>query len=439
MVVGVAGGVVGVVADAVAFRAGLRLVEVGALSGEAAALLAEELARVEKASGALRAMAAARAADCGAHRSAGFADPDEWVARMTGASRARARSDLATGSRLADCPETRDAAVGGELSLGQADDIARTEREKPGSEGELVAAAKRLSHRELGEACRKRRHDGVDREELAARQRARRSFRSWIDGDGMQCALLQLEPVVGVALLARIQVEADRLHREARRQGSTEAWGAHAADAVASILASGLGWTPPAAGEPAAAGRAGRGGGGGRRVERGGRVGRGGGVGGRVERGCGGGEAADEAGGAAGGCGVRGRSADVSEWGASRVDVSRRGGWSGAAGGGAGDGQGRVLEGRVPRWGQHPHGDARRPVSAGRAPNGAGVGWSTGLRWGAVLGVREPFRARVGSRRADLRGRGDEFRQRRRQMLAVPRQQEPTRTTSGALRPATEQ
>ncbi len=72
----------------------------------------------------------------------------------------------------------------------------------------------------------------------------------------MQCALLQLEPVVGVALLARIQVEADRLHREARRKGSTEPWAAHAADAVASILASGLGWTPPAADAPAAAGAA---------------------------------------------------------------------------------------------------------------------------------------------------------------------------------------
>lgn len=237
------------VSQAVALRAALRTVEVEVLSGEAAALVAEEMARVEKASAALRAMAAARAADCGAHRAAGYADPDEWMARMTGESRSKARSDLATGSRLSDCPKTRKAATDGSLSLGQAEEITKTEREKPGSEGELLDKAKTSSRQELADECRKRRQDGVDRDDLAAKQRARRSFRAWIDGDGMQCALLKLEPVVAVALLARTQVEADRLHRDARRRGSTEPWEAHAADAVAAILAAGLGWSAPA-GEP---------------------------------------------------------------------------------------------------------------------------------------------------------------------------------------------
>ncbi len=236
-----------VVSDAVSFRAALRTVEVEVLSGEAAALVAEELARVEKACAALRAMAAARAADGGAHRSAGYADPDESMARMTGESRAKARSDLATGSRLADCPKTREAATDGSLSLGQAEEITKTEAEKPGSEDELIAKAKRSTRRELADDCRKRRQEGADREELAAKQRARRSFRSWVDGDGMHCALLKLAPVDGMALLARIQTEADRLHREARKSGSIEPWEAHAADAVAAILSAGLGFSVPAA------------------------------------------------------------------------------------------------------------------------------------------------------------------------------------------------
>ena len=231
-----------VVSEAVAFRATLRTIEVELLSGQAAALVAEEMARLEKASATLRAMAAARAADCGAHRSAGYADPDEWVARMTGESRAKARSDLATGSRLSDCPKTREAAADGSLSLGQAEEITKTEREKPGSEDELVDRARSSTRRELADECRKRRQAGADREELAARQRARRSFRSWVDADGMQCAVLRLDPVAGVALLARIQTEADRRHRAARRDGSVEPWEAHAADAVAAILAAGLGW-----------------------------------------------------------------------------------------------------------------------------------------------------------------------------------------------------
>lgn len=264
-----------VVSDAVSFRAALRTVEVEVLSGESAALVAEELARVEKACAAVRAMAAARAADCGAHRSAGYADPDEWMARMTGESRAKARSDLATGSRLADCPKTREAAADGDLSLGQAEEITKTEREKPGSEDSLIAKAKRSSRQELADDCRKRRQEGVDREALAAKQRARRSFRSWIDGDGMHCALLKLAPVDGVALLARIQTEADRLHREARKAGSVEPWEAHAADAVASILAAGLGFAVPGMGgapgaAPAASGGAGEGSAGGGEDEAGG-------------------------------------------------------------------------------------------------------------------------------------------------------------------------
>jgi len=238
-------GVLAVVSEAVSLRASMRAVEVEVLSGETCALVAEEMARLEKASAALRAMAAARAADCGAHRSAGFDDADVWLAQMTGETRHTARSELATGSRLADCPRTRAAAADGELSLGQAEDITKVEREKPGSEDALVPKAKSSSRQQLAEDCRKRRHEGVDRKALAARQRARRSFRAWIDGEGMQCGLFKFEPVMGVALLARVQVEADRRHREARRQRSSDPWEAHAADALAAILAAGFGWSPP--------------------------------------------------------------------------------------------------------------------------------------------------------------------------------------------------
>lgn len=155
-------------------------------------MLAEELARLEKACGAVRAMAAARAAACGAHRTAGFSDAEDWLARLTGSSRQQARADLSTGSRLTDRPATKEAAVDGALSLGQADDISRTEREKPGSEEALVAKARVSSRQQLTDACRKRRQEGVDREALAAQQRARRSFRSWVDGDGMQCGQFRL-------------------------------------------------------------------------------------------------------------------------------------------------------------------------------------------------------------------------------------------------------
>lgn len=243
---------VSVISAAVAFRKLVGKVDVGLLSGSDCAEVAEELARVEKTCAAVRAMAAARAADCGAHRGRGFGDADDWMAGITGSSRQQAKAELETGERLGDCPETKDAALGGDLSLGQAGEIAKTEREKPGSEGELVRKAKTSTRQQLADACRQRRQEGVDRNELARKQRSLRSLRTWTDGDGMVCGQFRLEPVVGVPLMKRIQDEADRLHREARRSGSTEPWAAHAADALANLLGAGLG------GE----GRAGAGGGG---------------------------------------------------------------------------------------------------------------------------------------------------------------------------------
>lgn len=233
--------VVAMVSTAVSLRASMRTVDVALLTGPVCALVAEEMARLEKASAAVRAMAAARAADCGAHRAAGFDDADEWAARMTGESRQKARSELATGGRMANCPKTKAAAVDGELSLGQAEDITKTEQDKPGSEDELVDKARSSSRQELSEACRQRRQEGVDPEALAARQRSKRSFRSFVDGDGLQCALLKMEPIAGLAVLARLQVEADRRYRASRQEGSAEPWEAQAADAVVAILEAGLG------------------------------------------------------------------------------------------------------------------------------------------------------------------------------------------------------
>jgi hypothetical protein len=74
---------------------------------------------------------------------------------------------------------------------------------------------------------------------LAAKQHARRSMRSWTDGDGMICGQFRLEPVIGVPVLARLEAEAERLRRSARRAGSTEPFQAHAADALASMLTNG--------------------------------------------------------------------------------------------------------------------------------------------------------------------------------------------------------
>lgn len=224
---------------AVSFRGLVREMDVGAMEARLCVVVAEEMARVEKACAALRAMAAARAADCGAHRERGFNSAEDWLAGAAGTTRSQALSDIQTGSRLEDCPQTREAALKGDLSLGQAGEIARTEREKPGSESQMINKAKCSTRQQLADAGRRLRQEGADRQQLAKDQHAKRSFRTWTDGDGMICGQFNFEPVVGVPLLSRLQAEADRRHREARRTGSTESWQAHAADALAAMMSEG--------------------------------------------------------------------------------------------------------------------------------------------------------------------------------------------------------
>jgi hypothetical protein len=213
--------------------------EPAAFSGDDCATLAEALGRTEKACAAARVRAAARAADAGAHHRRGYTNPVDWLARTAGSSVGQARAALGTASALEDCPTTNEAVVAGELSLAQAEEIARTEAACPGTEAELVALAKASSLQVLRDTARNRRQRAIDPEELAARQQAARELRYWRDDLGMICLAGALPPVVGIPLINRLDAETDRIRKTARRQASTESRAAHAADALVALCAGG--------------------------------------------------------------------------------------------------------------------------------------------------------------------------------------------------------
>jgi len=219
------------------FRAELARFDPALLSGDDCRVLAEELARTEKACAAARARSGARVTACGSYRGGGYGDAAEWMARTSGSSRGEAAAELKTAEALeGSCPETKEALASGELSLAQASEITRTEKECPGSESELVAVAKSSGLATLKDQGRKRRLQAVAAEELAARQRRARSYRHWIDELGMVRFSGALEPLVSIALMHRLDAECDRIRREARRGGSDEPWEAHAADTLAKML-----------------------------------------------------------------------------------------------------------------------------------------------------------------------------------------------------------
>jgi hypothetical protein len=146
-----------------------------------------------------------------------------------------ARAALETVKQLEACPATRDAVTAGEVSLAQAAEITSV----PEHEAELLALARESGLRAVKDTARKRRVEGIDPDELHAKQHAAREFVHWKDELGMIRFRGALPPVGGVALVNRLDTETDRLWRTARREKRTEPRAALAADALLHMVEAG--------------------------------------------------------------------------------------------------------------------------------------------------------------------------------------------------------
>jgi hypothetical protein len=211
-------------------------------SAEDCTVLVGELAAVENAAAAAKTRAAARAAACGTPRAHGYADAADWLARESGTTARVAKAALDTTAGLDRCPDTRARVADGTLSLGQAEEIVRTEAVAPGSESDLLALAGRTGFRGLRDQARRRRQEAMGAEALHRRQRAARHFRHWSTELGMIAVAGELAPEVGVPFVNRLDAETDRIRRHARRHaaatgGELEPREAHAADAFARLVA----------------------------------------------------------------------------------------------------------------------------------------------------------------------------------------------------------
>ena len=163
-------------------------------------------------------------------------DDASELAWVTGTSLGRAKETVTTGKVLGDSHELSDALRHGEISLDQAAEIAKAEESSPGSATELLAVAREESFMVLKERARKTKLEAEQHHDLAQRQRAARSARSYSDELGMLHIHLSLEPHVGTPIVARAEAEAARQARTARRSDSPEPFERHLADAYAALL-----------------------------------------------------------------------------------------------------------------------------------------------------------------------------------------------------------
>lgn len=208
------------------------------LSSSDCAVVAERLAATEKACGAARLLAAARAVDGGVHALRGFRDGAAWLARHTGATATQARQALKTAKELEVCPNTKAALVAGDLSVAQASEITQAQSETPGAEKALLEAARSTDLSWLRERAREHRAAHTRAQDLHREQHRARRFRHWRDHLGMVCFDGALPPEVGVPFVHRLETLTHQLRRRIRRSGADlERWEAHGADALAQMTA----------------------------------------------------------------------------------------------------------------------------------------------------------------------------------------------------------
>lgn len=178
-----------------------------------------------------------------AHRLAAFGlaalsrklDDAAELAGVTGTSVGKARDIVATGKVLGISSDLNSALQSGDISLDQATEIASAEVSCPGAAADLLAVAHEHPFHVLREKARRTKLEAQQHEDLAGRQHAGRSARSYSDELGMINVHLRLEPHVGTPIVARAEAEAARLAKAAT-DGPREPFERHLADAFSTFL-----------------------------------------------------------------------------------------------------------------------------------------------------------------------------------------------------------
>jgi hypothetical protein len=168
--------------------------------------------------------------------SARVGDPVD-LARVSGTSVGRARQTIEIGRRLEEEPRLAEAVRRAEVSLDQAEEIAKTEAVSPGSTDELLDVARSEAFHVLKKKARGIRLLAQDGPDLARRQHEARALRHWITDLGMVHIEADLEPHVGVPIVSRLEEVAGRLERKARSAGEpAQPFGRRLADALPAVL-----------------------------------------------------------------------------------------------------------------------------------------------------------------------------------------------------------
>ncbi len=158
--------------------------DAAALTPAQAGVVVRHCCGIEASVAAMKALAAARAAEGSAWRDKGFRSPADELAHEAGMSPTSAKRALDAGRRLHVQPDVAKAALGGQLSSEQAAIVSEGVAVNPTKVGELLDAARTGSIPELNGHVARIKAGATDPEERRRRIHARRHLRRWTDLEG---------------------------------------------------------------------------------------------------------------------------------------------------------------------------------------------------------------------------------------------------------------
>ena len=186
------------------------------VSGDQAAAVVEECARIEKLVAAVKLKAAARVAETEAWKGGTDVDAAAWLARMSGSTKRDAKRSLDAAKRLEGQERTKRAAEQGELSEGQLREVSEAAEANPAAEQELLESARQDSFPELKDKANKAKASAGDRRTRHQRIKRERYLRSGIDGEGAFWMNYRNTADVGAEIMAALRPIQDRLMKDAR-------------------------------------------------------------------------------------------------------------------------------------------------------------------------------------------------------------------------------
>jgi hypothetical protein len=199
----------------------VRDLEPESLSNEAVLAVFDEIVAVVKVAEAGRALLARVIHDRGLHRRSGHLSAAHLVAAASGTTVGAATAAIETGRAMSEHDGLDVAFRSGALSLEQAAVVSDAVRADASAEHTMLEAARVEGLRRMRAKARAVRA-AVDDDRLGRYERQRRAacFRHGIDQvDGMVWGQFRLPPDDGAAVVNRIEVETDRVFREAHRAG----------------------------------------------------------------------------------------------------------------------------------------------------------------------------------------------------------------------------